>query len=93
MNAMDKWTISVGGAEFVCRTIDIRRVPGFSDECYASVSVAAHGLWDAIDQAVMAGDKDAEAIDDKFIFYIDDDLMERNATDEELCDYLAKYMS
>lgn len=77
----------------MCRTLDIRSVPKFGDECYAAVNVAARGVWETIGQAVMACDKDAEAIDNKFIFYVDDELMERDASDEELCAYLAKYMS
>ena len=89
---MEKSTISVGSADFIVRTLDVRRLPGFESDAYAEVLVADGALWDAIEQAIMAGDYDACKIDDEIFFYVETEFINQDPTDEQLLDYLLLHM-
>ena len=90
---MQKSTISVGGVDYIVRTVDVRSIPTFGDECYACVDVAEHALWDAVGSAIEAGDYDACKIDDLIFFYVEDGLLSRDATDEEIVNFIRENIS
>lgn len=85
---MEKSTITLQGVDYVVRTVDVRSIPTFEDECYAEVDVAGDELWDAIERAIKAGDYDAAKLDDLIFYYVNDELLRRDATDEEIVDYM-----
>lgn len=85
---MEKSTITLQGVDYVVRTVDVRSIPTFEDECYAEVDVAGDELWDAIERAIKAGDYDAAKLDDLIFYYVNDELLRLDATDEEIVDYM-----
>ena len=90
---MQKSTINVGGVDYPVRTVDVRSIPTFGDEFYADVDVAGDELWSAVENAIIAGDYDACEIDNLIFFYVDDELLRRDATDEEIVDYIRRNIS
>lgn len=90
---MKKKTISYRGADYIVRTLDVRSLPGFDGEGYAEVNVAGESLWNSMDQAVYAGEKEASGIDSQMFFYIPDEMLERDATDEEIVKFLRSCMA
>lgn len=85
---MNKSTINYKGVDYLVRTIDVRSIPTFDGDFYADVDVAGEELWDAIDAAIEAGDYDAAKLDDTIFYYVDDELLHRDASDEEIVDYI-----
>ena len=85
---MEKSTITLQGVDYVVRTVDVRSIPTFEDECYAEMDVAGDELWDAIERAIKAGDYDAAKLDDMIFYYVDDELIHSDATDEEIVNYI-----
>ena len=85
---MDKHTITLQGVDYIVRTLDVRSVPTFEGEEYAQADVAEDTLWDAIEQAWQRGDYDAAKLDEEIFYYVPADLLRRDATDEEIIDYL-----
>lgn len=85
---MQKSTINLKGVDYVVRTIDVRSIPSFGDYSYASVDVAEDTLWDAIEREAEQGDKYAVRLDETIFFYVDAELMRRDASDEEIVNYI-----
>lgn len=85
---MNKSTINYKGVNYLVRTIDVRSIPTLDGDFYADVDVAGEELWDAIDAAIEAGDYDAAKLDDTIFYYVDDELLRRDASDEEIVDYI-----
>lgn len=85
---MEKSTITLGGVDYTVRTLDIRTIPGYEDYFYKEVDVASEELWDAVGGAISAGDYDACEIDGQIFFYVPDEMLRRDATDEELINYI-----
>lgn len=85
---MKKETISVGGVDYIVRTVDITSLPGFEGKAYKEVDVADYELWAAIERAWQEGDYDAAEIDNNIFYYADSEFVKSDPTDEELVDYL-----
>ena len=85
---MKKDTIKVMGVDYIVRTLDIRTIPGYEDYLPKEVDVAGEELWDAVGGAISAGDYDACEIDSQIFFYVPDEMLRRDATDEELINYI-----
>lgn len=85
---MQKSTITLQGVDYPVRTVDVRSIPTFEDDFYAEMDVAGDELWDAIERAIKAGDYDAAKLDDLIFYYVDDELLRRDATDEEIVNYI-----
>jgi hypothetical protein len=66
---MDNWTIPFKGVDYSVRTLDIRSIPSWEDECYGSVNVADKALEDAYGEEPW--DSEATAIDEKIFFYVE----------------------
>ena len=90
---MQKSTITLQGIDYPVRTVDVRSLPTFKDECYAEVDVAGDELWDAVEHAIKAGDYDAAEIDDRIFYYVDDELLRRDATDDDIVNYIREGIS
>lgn len=90
---MEKSTITVGGVDYIVRTIDVRTIPTYEDDFYADMQVAGESLWDATGKAIEAGDYDACKIDDLIFFYVPDEMLGRDATDSEIVDYIKQNIS
>ena len=82
---MKKSTITYKGVDYPVRTLDIRSIPSWEDECYQCVQVAETPLFLALCEAY---DKEAQAIDESIFFYFSGDL--ERMTDEELIRELEK---
>ena len=85
---MQKSSITFQGVEYPIRTLDVRAIPTFESDGYASVDVAGESLWEDVGTAIEAGDYDACKIDNLFFYYVPDELLRRDATDKEIVDYL-----
>lgn len=83
---MIKNTITFQGVDYIVRTLDVRGVPTFEGDEYAQVNVAEDTL--AIELAWQRDDYRAEELDDEIFFYVPADLLRRDATDEEIVEYL-----
>lgn len=90
---MQKSTITLQGVDYIVRTLDVRSIPTWEDECYAEVQVADHALWDGVEKAIKAGDYNACKIDDLIFFYADSDFIRRDPSDEEMLDYLKTHLA
>lgn len=66
---MKRWTIAYKGVDYAVRTLDIRSIPSWEDECYANVNVADRALARAFGEEPW--DAEATAIDEKMFFYIE----------------------
>jgi len=89
---MQKSSISYKGVDYIVRTLDVRGVPTFEGDEYAQMDVAEDTLWDAIEQAWQRGDYDAVKLDEDIFFYVPAILLRRDATDEEIVEYLKQYL-
>ena len=85
---MEKRTIELQGVDYAVRTLDVRAIPTFEGDAYQQMDVAGEGLWDAVERAIKAGDYDAAKIDDLIFFYVPDEMLARDASDEEIVDYM-----
>ena len=85
---MQKSTIKFRGVDYAVRTLDVRAIPTFEGDAYQQMDVAGEGLWDAVEQAIKAGDYDAAKIDDLIFFYVPDEMLARDASDNEIVDYM-----
>ena len=66
---MKRWTITYKGVDYPVRTLDIRSIPKWEDECYANVNVADGALARAFGKEPW--DAEATAIDEKIFFYVE----------------------
>ncbi len=84
---MEKSTINYKGVDYIVRTLDIRSIPAWEDECYAEVQVADISLNMAFEE----GDKRADAIDESIFFYLHKSQLEK-MSDKKLVELLAEYL-
>ncbi len=84
---MQKSTINYKGVDYLVRTLDIRSIPTWEDECYAEVQVADISL----NMAFREGDKRADAIDGSIFFYLHKSQLEK-MSDKKLVELLAEYL-
>lgn len=89
---MQKETITLQGVDYVVRTLDVRSLPSFEGEGYAEMTVADYALWDAVEEAIKAGDYDACKIDDEIFFYLESDFINADPTDEQILGYLREHL-
>ena len=85
---MEKYYEEWNGKKFPVREVMFE----VSDGMETMVKVADIELWDAIENAYNAGDKTANNIDSSIYFYCEYGFIESNPTDEEIVEYLIKYV-
>ena len=78
---MQKSTINFKGADYPVRTLDVRSIPTWEDDCYGEVRVADTNLNIALSE--YGCDNEADAIDDAIFFYFTPSQLEK-WTDEQL---------
>lgn len=84
---MEKYYEEWDGKKFPVREVELpEELGGFT------ANVATSELWDAIEDAYNAGDKTANNIDNSIYFYCEYGFIESNPTDEEIVEYLIKYV-
>ena len=84
---MEKYYEEWDGKKFPVREIRLpEELGGFV------TNVATSELWDAIEDAYNADDKIAKNIDDSIYFYCEYGFIESDPTDEEIVEYLIKYV-
>lgn len=84
---MNKYYEEWDGKKFPVREVELpEELGGFV------TNVATIELWDAIEDAYDADDKKAINIDDSIYFYCEYGFIENDPTDEEIVEYLIKYV-
>jgi len=82
---MQKSTITLDGVDYPVRTLDIRNIHTWEDDCYHNVTVADTSLNIALSECQKR--TEADAIDEKIFFYFTPRQLARY-TDEELIEVL-----
>lgn len=84
---MQKSSINYKGVDYPVRTLDIRSIPSWGAECYANARIGDIRM----NMAFEDGDKEANAIDDSIVFYIDKSKLEK-WSDKKLLSYLKLHL-
>lgn len=89
---MEKSTIKFRGVDYPVRTLDVRSIPTFEDECYAHIMVADTSLLLALGSDDCSNwDKEATAIDEKIFFYFSPKELAK-CSDKALIEELELYL-
>lgn len=85
---MQKSTINFQGVDYPVRTLDIRGIHSYEDECYAGVKVADTSLLLALGSDDCSDwSKEATAIDEQIFFYFSPGQLAK-CSDKELIEEL-----
>lgn len=83
---MQKSTITYKGVDYPVRTLDIRSIPSWEDECYANARIGDIRMNMALDDS-----KEATAIDEGIVFYLHRSKLE-TWSDRKLLDFLQAHL-
>ena len=86
---MEKYFEEWCGRRFPVRVVSFPEDKGFG----SPVNIASRELWNFIEYDVYDGNKEAEEIDNRILFYCDEEFFDKEPSDKELAEEVLRYIN